>query len=291
MTVLLVVGGYPTSAYNDVEILDISGQGRSCRKADDYPGTTYGSSGAFFEDKAIICGGTGYTDECYNFDPTTGSWIRSYTLLQERRYARSTIINGKWWVTGGENNSGNLDETEVLRSNSSSFTLYYTLPARRRWHNLVNIDGNQVMLLSGQGDYYTDTYVFDDTLNTWTNGPELSEGRYSGQAGLVTFTNGTKFIVATGGDTERTTEILNLDDEDPQWFFGPSLPYYIYNGASVQYGNTFLIVGGDAPQGKLNTLWMYDMDIGNWTLLDQTLEIPRAYTTAFFVPDEYCIPV
>ena len=42
MTLLMVVGGLPSTAYNDVELIDLSGRGRKCRSPDDFPGSQLG---------------------------------------------------------------------------------------------------------------------------------------------------------------------------------------------------------------------------------------------------------
>ena len=49
--VLMIVGGTPTWAYNDVELIDLSGQNRQCQKPSNFPGARYGSVGAFIRDK------------------------------------------------------------------------------------------------------------------------------------------------------------------------------------------------------------------------------------------------
>ena len=47
--VLMVVGGYPYKAHRDVELLDLSGQGRKCRKPQEYPGAKSHAVGAFVD--------------------------------------------------------------------------------------------------------------------------------------------------------------------------------------------------------------------------------------------------
>ena len=73
-----------------------------------------------------------------------------------------------------------------------------------------------------------------------------------------------------------------------KWSFGKDLPYSIRYGASVQLENTFLIVGG-YNGSYLNTLWKYDQLNEDWIQLNQTLKTARQWTTAFLVPDEFCL--
>ena len=59
----MVVGG--RNDYGDVELIDLTGQGRSCQKPENYPGASYGSVGTFYRGSAIVCGGNPYTSTCY----------------------------------------------------------------------------------------------------------------------------------------------------------------------------------------------------------------------------------
>ena len=56
-SILMVVGGFPTNVNNDVEFVDLTDQGRTCRKPDVFPGSIEGSVGTFIDDMALVCGG------------------------------------------------------------------------------------------------------------------------------------------------------------------------------------------------------------------------------------------
>ena len=62
---LMVVGGIP--AKKDVEVVDLSGQGRNCFKPKDYPFND-GSIGEYINGFAITCGGFPITDKCYKYE-------------------------------------------------------------------------------------------------------------------------------------------------------------------------------------------------------------------------------
>ena len=194
--------------------------------------------------------------------------------------------NGDWWVTGGYNsNDGYLASTEIL--SESSFAPYADMPVPRGYHNLVNMDEDRVMLLGGQARY-VETFIYDANNGTWSNGPNLKSGRYSSQAGLVTFTNGSKAVMVAGGFPHiRTSEYLMLDGDGDSWTFGPLLPIDICDGASVQLDKSFLIVGGNNGTYQ-DTIWMFDTAINDWTLLEQRLTIARSHSSSFMVPDNFC---
>ena len=61
----MVVGGM--GANHDVEIIDLSGSQKTCRKPADYP-IHWGSNGIFFNGFASVCGGGAPTNKCYKYD-------------------------------------------------------------------------------------------------------------------------------------------------------------------------------------------------------------------------------
>ena len=128
--------------------------------------------------------------------------------------------------------------------------------------------------------------MYNSIHDHWTDGPILSTGREISQAGLVTFSNGTKVIVAAGGYEVKSSELLVLGTSE--WMYGPDLPHDICCGASVQFENTFLVVGGFHDNSYQDTIWKFDIDVGNWVIMDQKLATPRDYLAAFLVPDSFC---
>ena len=194
------------------------------------------------------------------------------------------MVDNYWWVTGGVVGLPT-DTTELFTAENDTFNQYIPLPQALNLHNLITYDDSHTLLLGGQLTY-SETYIFNMNNNTWSDGPRMLRARDSCQAGLVTFNNGTKAIVAAGGYAfENTTEFLNLDDMT--WRYGPDLPYQIFYGSSVQWKNSFIIVAGSGPT-TLDTLWTFDVETNEWTLLDKKLTIPRYWTAAVMLPDDYC---
>ena len=285
----MVVSGFPDSVNNDVELIDLTDQGRTCRKPSPYPA---GSSlrapmGTYIHNVAIVCGGSPYTDKCHVYNPQNGTWIESISMTVPRGYSGTTILKDNWWITGGYNyDEDMLSSTEYL-DNSTRFVPYDDLPVATDFHVMVNVDGAKVMILSSYyNDYNKRTLIFDVESETWSDGPELNAGREKSQAGLVIFENGTRAVVAATGLDEPSTEYLNLDDN--VWKYGPTTPYEIQQGASVQLNDTFIIVGGQNLTNVLDTLWTIDPINETWVLRDQKLSIPRYHAAAFLVPDDFC---
>ena len=286
LTILMVVGGYnndDTAAY-DVELVDFSGQGRSCGKPFNYPGSEYGSVGAYVNAKAIVCGGYPFTSDCYIYVPSNGTWNKTNSQLQQRNYAVSTVVQETWWTTGGFIGLY-LKSTEVYDYVTSDFAPFMDLPAPRDFHNLVKINESFIMLLGGQ-EAFNETFLFDVNARIWTQGPSMLNGRRFTQAGLVTFDNGTKVVIVTGGQGLQSTEVLNL--EEGAWSYGVEFPHEIYWGNVVQLENTFIIVGGHDGSKIMDTMWKYDTNVDDWILMPEKLSQPKEWMATFLVPDSYC---
>lgn len=69
-TKLMIVGGYPSQAYQHCEFVDLSGQTTNCPSVPDIP-LTSGSTGTFINGQALACGGedaSRVTTSCWTYD-------------------------------------------------------------------------------------------------------------------------------------------------------------------------------------------------------------------------------
>ena len=115
-------------------------------------------------------------------------------------------------------------------------------------------------------------------------GPPLTTPRWRCQAGLVTYPNKTQAVVVAGGIDSNDSEIWFLDETS--FKSGPLLPQGMERGASVPFGNSFLIVG--AYEGGTDEIYTYDVTSEEFVLLPQKLVTPRETLAAFMVPEYFC---
>ena len=111
--------------------------------------------------------------------------------------------------------------------------------------------------------------------------------------GLVQRQDGSKEIVlSTGFDfgVDTSTEILDL--EDLVWRPGPEFPTTarVYGGASLQYKNSFLAIGGQSigSDDDVRVIWYYDPDTDDWVNMDVVLSEERFNSGAVLMPDGDC---
>ena len=104
--------------------------------------------------------------------------------------------------------------------------------------------------------------------------------------------DGSRYIIVTGGSGGvelNSTEVLNLDDTQQGWVRGPDLPTTLYLGASVPFGDTFLIVGGRdkiVHSMEMDTIFQFDGESFNWIQREEKLVMPRYGFAAFLVPQQ-----
>ena len=290
-TTLMVVGGASLNdeAYSDVELIDLSDEMKVCKKPPKYPGANFGSVGAYVNQKAIICGGFPFTADCYAYEPSQNDWIKTTIMTTSRKSAYSAIIHGKWWITGGYNGVEDLlSSTEIYEADMNIFKRYLDLPMPMEYHNILAVNSSTVIILGGhEATDKFHIYNFDD--ESWTIGPPALSKRKWFQVGLITFANGTSVIMNAGGENgiiAKTTEIFNLDEMT--WNKGPNLPIRISLGTTVQWRNSFIIIGGFNYGQYLDTLFYYNVEANNWQEMNQKLTTAREQTAAFIVPNYFC---
>ena len=293
----MIVGGYPSPAYNDVELIDLSGQKRTCAKPNDVPSIFYGSVGTYIDaiQTAKVCGGyvqAGVTDNCYNYVPESREWLPAEPMIEERTYATAGYIDGQWWVTGGRTASNyQYNSTEIFDINNSTFVPYTNLPEPRYEHNIVSLTNNSVMFLGGE-EYYNTTFIYDSISGSWTDGPTLLKLRQDYPAGRFQYPNGTYAVIVAGGYNDYSSEILF--EGQSTWISGPDLPANNYStrwSAVVPWKDTFILAGGESDEfgvGYHDTLLMYSPEPPYWILLNETMTTARSLFSAFMVPDEFC---
>ena len=127
--------------------------------------------------------------------------------------------------------------------------------------------------------YYRET-------SSWSLLPLMQRARGSCFAGLVTYPDGSKGILAAGGYDIISTEFLNLDTMT--WEYKKDLPIPNGYGRSVPYKESFLIVTGwNTADGYLNTIYYYNPAADNWDMLPRTVNTGGAFFEAYLLPPDY----
>ena len=276
---LFVIG---STSPGNAEIVDLSGTNRICPEVSEHP-SDYGMFGTFIGGSAITCGGfspSSNRPKCYEYLADDDAWVNFVDMsLGRYRSATEYFNETSWWITGGGTNGGDTKTTEMYDSETRTLSYYVDIPIPRELHNLVKMDDNRMMLLGGL-DQTSLTFIFDKTTEEWTNGPPSPRSHEDSYAGRVTYPNGTSAIIIAG---DTISDIFNLDTE--VWTEGPNLPYFAEDGCSVQRGDSFLLIGGNAVnEYRIAT---YNVETNEYELLSATFENPKRYCTAYLVPEDF----
>ncbi len=84
---------------------------------------------------------------------------------------------------------------------------------------------------------------------------------------------GGEYKVDTNWHPSSHTEIYNTATQE--WRKGPTLPHPIDDMSSVQYEDTFLLVGGRNSSHEIDTIYQYDQTSETWILRPERLSIPK----------------
>jgi len=76
---------------------------------------------------------------------------------------------------------------------------------------------------------------------------------------------------------------------DLKWREGPLLPDYLEDVAAVQLGDGFLAIGGYSLFSSLSvdTIYKFHQETYEWTLLEESLSLPRQMAAASGIPDDF----
>ena len=208
-------------------------------------------------------------------------WNQTSSMSQERGYAAGVQMSpNEWWVSG----RSRLQSSEIYTVDSRTFSPYVDLPEARALHTIVQVNSTHFMLVGG--DYTNKAWMFDRSSELWTPLPNQLEDRYAPQAGLVTHLDGHQVVIVAGGQDTKTSEIFDLAMQT--WRYGPDLPVSeeLNWGASVQHGDTFLIIGG-YDNGYSDSILSFDATLESWVELPQKLTQGRSRFAAFLVPEDF----
>ena len=291
---LLVVSGYyyDMGYVNKSEVIDLMDSMNECQPWANHPTGTYLAAGAFLNQKLHICGGyntNNYStyETCFLISPTSAEPTLNLTIGSDE----SAAINfqGKLWYTGGENlDTGSLMRTEIL-SDAQVFP-GPDLPYPVRGHCIVKVSEETILITGGATSGLTKTnnrQTWFYNANGWTRGPDMIESRE--RHGCSSFwLNGVEIIAVSPGygSSGTSIEFLNLNQENPQWIQGASLPDYYYDNRGHQMVSNneilFYINTNDNIFLRLDCQSLQDC---HWISLDQKLEFPRVNAVVSLIPD------
>ena len=108
-------------------------------------------------------------------------------------------------------------------------------------------------------------------------------------AGVIEGRNGETEVVLAGGH-RRGSDAEIFSPASNAWRNIEPMPHAAYDGASVQYGDSFLAIGGsdgDTNSQDLDSVHRFDVETDSWVELPHRMEEARAFFPAFLVPEDF----
>jgi galactose oxidase len=231
----------------------------------------------------------------FEFDPNAKAWTQLPDMRDGRWYPTATALaNGEMLVESGTDSMARDDSIpEVLQKNGT----WRELTTARRWPGYYpwNFQApNGLVFSAGQGP--TTQYI--NTAGTGALGPIIphvvNTTRDYGSA--VMYDVG-KIIVMGGGYTERTAEVINLNDASPAWKFTGwmQFPRRQMNATLLADGQVLATGGGSGDfRGSVNPVLIgerWSPATGHWTPM-AAMKLARLYhSSTVLLPDARVLSV
>lgn len=278
----MLVGGAQESGLgtNEVEVIDLTGQGLSCDSLSPFPYDIEEASSVTLDGIVYICGGygTNFTDTyqiygaCYKFEGNDWIWVSD--LLEPRRRAAAVAMDGFIWIAGGFNEALQTSKTSEIIFPNGTVIWGTQMPIPLEWHCMNPVTDTKVILSGGFNSQFGSTrrtLLFDFTDSSWTELDQMTDQRYGHSCEIIqSAERGSEILVAGGGSVTSSTESFNLNSK--KWTIGPHLPKGIAFSTSVPFNDTMVLIGGEVyGEEGYNSLYEYDPSNESWILRPETI--------------------
>jgi len=264
-----------------VDVIDGSDSGKTCAEVPDYPEEEYAHTAAFLNGRIYSCGGGNHPHDCYSLD-TELVWQPSVPMPEGRYYAASSVINGLWWITGGDRESDRRDADTTFLFDGISFFEGPTLPVPKSGHCQVTINDTHVFFTGLVAS--EETYLFNWETEEWIT-LESNPHPYSNvPCGLLNNPDYGPEVIYAVSFHERTF-IYNLAND--AWREGPPFPQKLSMPSYARVEDGLITVGGSVEFTDYGVVYKFKEDTYEWEMLNQTLSWYRSSFASVTIPDDF----
>ena len=212
---------------------------------------------------------SGWTDTAEIYDPATGKWNLTGTLLTTHIYPRATLLrDGKVLIAGG--GQAGFRNAELYDPITGTWSVTGSLNVPRYAHQATQLQDGRVMVTGGLSDddnpvAISSAELYNPDTGTWSITGNLAVARYDAE---VTLLKSGKVLIAGGEDGHSGFNSSELYD--------PATGFWISTGSlamaraghtttTLQNGKVLVTGGYGVPLGStLSGVELYDSDAGTW---------------------------
>ena len=223
-------------------------------------------------------------DETWRYDVASGTYDQLTDMPTTRRAACGDLLpDGRIVVVGGYD-GGQQTATEIYDPTTDTWDIGTDVTSGWECAAIAGDDG-LIHLFGGEASEGSYT-VYDPGADTWTSGPAMSHDRKSHGANLGA--DGLYYVY--GGDDSLST--MDVFDPNAQtWSSGASLPADNQQFGWATNGDWIYVLGGSTSYGNngspyYDSVWLYDVNGGSWTVDTATLPVGMRETYAVEVDSE-----
>ena len=235
------------------------------------------------------------------YDPATGTWSVSATMLQTRLgHSLATLGNGQVLGMAGQAYGQVLPTAELYDPATKKWRATGNLNVGRYDHATTVLRDGRVLVAGGWTRYATfnestpTAEIYDPATQTWTPTGALTVGRAGATASLLPDGR----VLLAGGTPAPGAAVPVAEIWDPAtgvWSLAPSMATpRAYHTATTLADGKVLVVGGSAPASQSDghseeslvtaTAEIYDPALGTWTSAGSLPTGPRTRHTATPLP-------
>jgi hypothetical protein len=223
-----------------------------------------------------LSNGLAVSSALYVYNPGTAQWSALPSMPQPREAAEAAFIDGKLYVIGGWNATGDpLNGVAIYDPNSQTWSSGATMPTGYAASGLAALNGKIYVVGGCDAGFcgYRDVQVYDPATDAWSTAANypvpISWGACGALDGAV-YCAGGLTNSASGADTNAA---YSYSPATGQWSPVAGLPFDLW-GMSYATANGDLLLSGGVTSGGLtvtNQGFAFDPAKGTWSALPNSV--------------------
>jgi hypothetical protein len=233
-----------------------------------------GGQAEFLKGDSLAYGAKLTKVEAYN--PATGKWVTKAPLPAKRAWSSgAAVINGKLYVPGGLNASGNPTKTlYVYDPSTNTWATKAPLPVASARGAAAAINGKLYVVTPAANNALLHRY--DPASNTWSARAPAPRAHLYPASGVI---DGKLYVAGSlNGDKSPLYGTSVYNPATNTWAARSETPGLNIGAGSAVIGNKLYVLGGGPKPGDIESsiVKAYDPATDHWILFNSALWMPKA---------------